>query len=78
MSAPIVQYVVVRSDLLHALKWPTGALIAQTCHACSAALHVYRDDPNTIQYFADLDNMHKVVLEVSVLAEQVLQFSPSD
>ena len=68
MSAPIVQYVVVRSDLLHVLKWPTGALIAQTCHACSAALHLFKDDENTKSYFADLDNMHKVVLEVSEIS----------
>ena len=65
MAAPLVQYVVVRSDLIHALKWPTGALIAQACHACSAVIHLFHDDPSTKAYTADLDNMHKVVLEVS-------------
>ncbi|XP_033646516.1 putative peptidyl-tRNA hydrolase PTRHD1 [Asterias rubens] len=60
---PHVQYVVVRGDLLQTLKWPTGAVIAQACHACTAALHLFRNDENVIQYTADLDNMHKVVLE---------------
>ena len=32
----LVQYVVVRSDL--ASSWPLGAIIAQACHACVAAL----------------------------------------
>ena len=65
MSAPIIQYVVVRGDLYRSLKWPIGAIIAQACHACSAVMHLYHDDPNTQQYTSDLDRMHKVVLEVS-------------
>ena len=64
MAAPLVQYVVVRSDVLRKLKWPTGALIAQACHACTAALHLYYDDANTRAYFNDLDRMHKVILDV--------------
>lgn len=63
MASSMVQYVVVRGDLLHSLKWPTGAIIAQACHACTAVLHLYRDDENVVQYTSDLDNMHKVVLE---------------
>lgn len=59
-----VQYVVVRSDLLKVMHWPVGALIAQACHACTAVIHLFHDDPNTKEYLADLDNMHKVVLEV--------------
>lgn len=35
-AAPLVQYVVVRSDL--AASWPLGAVVAQACHACVAAL----------------------------------------
>lgn len=65
MSGNLVQYVVVRKDLLKALKWPTGALLAQACHACTAVVHIFYSDPNTQQYLADLDRMHKVVLEVS-------------
>lgn len=64
MSGPIVQYVVVRGDLLRALQWPVGAVITQACHASSAALHIFRNDPATQQYLQDLDRMHKIVLEV--------------
>ena len=64
MSAPMVQYVVVRGDLLKALKWPVGAVIAQACHACSAVMHLYHDDPSTVEYVKNLDSMHKIVLEV--------------
>lgn len=61
--ASIVQYVVVRSDLVKAKAWPLGALIAQACHASSAAIHLFYQHPDTQAYLGDLDNMHKVVLE---------------
>ena len=64
MSAGIVQYVIVRSDLLTKLSWPFGALVAQACHASTAAIHLNYNDEATQKYLADLDNMHKVVLEV--------------
>ena len=64
-SAQLVQYVVVRGDLLRLLSWPTGAVIAQACHASTAVLWAHRNDPNTIEYTSELDHMHKVVLEVS-------------
>jgi peptidyl-tRNA hydrolase len=63
MSA-IVQYVVVRGDLVKLQKWPLGALVAQACHASSAAIHLFYKAEDTQQYLADLDRMHKVVLEV--------------
>ncbi|XP_063701679.1 putative peptidyl-tRNA hydrolase PTRHD1 [Culicoides brevitarsis] len=59
----LIQYVVVRGDLLKVQNWPLGALIAQCCHAATAVNHLFRDDPTTMKYFEDLDNMHKVVLE---------------
>lgn len=62
-SSQLVQYVVVRGDLLRLLSWPIGAVIAQACHASTAAQWMHRDDSNTLQYTSDLDNMHKVVLE---------------
>ncbi|KAK2557886.1 putative peptidyl-tRNA hydrolase PTRHD1 [Acropora cervicornis] len=62
-SNQLVQYVVVRGDLLRLLSWPTGAVIAQACHASTAALWSHRNDPNTIAYTNELDDMHKVVLE---------------
>lgn len=60
----IVQYIIVRSDLRTVLNWPLGAVIAQTCHATAAVLHMYHDDVDTLEYFKNLDDMHKVVLEV--------------
>ncbi len=75
MSAPMIQYVVVRGDLLKVLKWPVGALIAQACHACSAVIHLFHEDPNTVEYTKDLDRMHKVILEVRNPAQKFLKKS---
>lgn len=61
----LVQYVVVRSDLVHKLSWPLGAVITQACHAATAAIHLHYGDPDTQRYLAELDSMHKVVLGVS-------------
>lgn len=58
----LVQYVVVRSDLIHKLSWPLGAVITQACHAATAAIHLHYGDPETQQYLSELDSMHKVVL----------------
>ena len=58
MSRTLVQYVVVRRDL----NWPLGALMAQACHASTAAMHLHYQHQDTVDYLADLDNMHKVVL----------------
>ncbi|KAG7251955.1 hypothetical protein CRUP_033258, partial [Coryphaenoides rupestris] len=60
----LVQYVVVRSDLLQPLGWPLGAVITQACHAATAAIHLHYDDSDTQEYLAQLDAMHKVVLQV--------------
>lgn len=65
MSNSIVQYVIVRSDLLKELGWSTGALIAQACHAVTAVTHLFYEDDDTRQYLKDIDNMHKVVLEAN-------------
>uniref|UniRef100_A0A069DVR4 peptidyl-tRNA hydrolase n=1 Tax=Panstrongylus megistus TaxID=65343 RepID=A0A069DVR4_9HEMI len=64
MASQIVQYVLVRKDLLTSLNWPLGALIAQACHACTASIHLFYEDKNTQEYLKELDSMHKVVLEV--------------
>ncbi|XP_034251371.1 putative peptidyl-tRNA hydrolase PTRHD1 [Thrips palmi] len=63
MAGPVVQYIVVRGDLVSRLGWPAGALIAQACHACTAVTHLFRDDVHMQVYLSDLDNMRKVVLE---------------
>lgn len=60
----IVQYIVVRGDLIKTQKWPIGALIAQACHASSAAIHLFYNDEHTQKYLSDIDRMHKIVLEV--------------
>ncbi|XP_066254428.1 putative peptidyl-tRNA hydrolase PTRHD1 [Euwallacea similis] len=61
----IVQYIVVRGDLLKDLKWPVGAILAQACHAVTAVTHLFYEDEQTMSYLKDLDSMHKVVLEAS-------------
>ena len=66
----IVQYVIVRGDLLTKLSWPVGALVAQACHAATAAIHLFYADEHTQAYLADLDNMHKVILEVTKFNDQ--------
>lgn len=77
----IIQYVVVRGDLSKAMGWPLGAVVAQACHACTAVTHLFYNDAHTQAYLADLDNMHKVVLEVSMTrfgelrAHRVLAFN---
>ncbi|XP_054015455.1 putative peptidyl-tRNA hydrolase PTRHD1 [Hylaeus anthracinus] len=60
----IIQYVVVRGDLLKTMGWPIGAIIAQACHACTAVTHLFYNDNYTQAYLANLDDMHKVVLEI--------------
>ena len=63
MSAQgIVQYVIVRSDLMKTLGWPVGALLAQACHATTAVIHQFYEKEDTKSYLKDLDNMHKIVL----------------
>lgn len=62
--ASLVQYVIVSGDIVRKLNWPIGAVIAQCCHATTAVGHLNQDDPDTKAYFNNLDNMHKVVLEV--------------
>jgi len=59
----IVQYIVVRGDLLKELKWPVGAVLAQACHAVTAVTHLFHEDEQMRLYLKDLDNMNKVVLE---------------
>ncbi|CAB1340217.1 unnamed protein product [Coregonus sp. 'balchen'] len=75
----LVQYVVVRSDLVHTLAWPLGAVITQACHAATAAIHLNYNDPDTQEYLAELDSMHKVVLQaldqasLSILSETLTE-----
>lgn len=74
-SLKLVQYIVVRRDLIDTLKWPFGAVITQACHAATAIIHLTYDDEYTKLYLEDLDNMHKVVLEVYMFFEKLLNGS---
>ncbi|CAG0884139.1 unnamed protein product [Cyprideis torosa] len=47
MADPLVQFVVLRKDLLTALRWPWGALVAQVMHATSAVSWKFCYDPIT-------------------------------
>ena len=64
-SDTIVQFVVVRRDLLKDLEWPVGSVIAQACHACTAVIWTHREDEHVQQYLSDanIGSMHKVVKE---------------
>lgn len=59
----LVQYIVVRTDL----KWTTGATIAQACHASTASITKTSSTQTTKDYLADLENMHKIILQVDSL-----------
>eukprot|EP00213_Chloropicon_mariensis_P007605 CAMPEP_0197473040 /NCGR_PEP_ID=MMETSP1309-20131121/4334_1 /TAXON_ID=464262 /ORGANISM="Genus nov. species nov., Strain RCC998" /LENGTH=148 /DNA_ID=CAMNT_0043011949 /DNA_START=308 /DNA_END=754 /DNA_ORIENTATION=- len=70
-SGVLLQYVVLRRDLWQQKEendyvWPLGAVVAQGCHASTAALWLSKDDNTTKQYCSEenIDNMHKAVLEV--------------
>ena len=41
MSGTIVQYILIRGDLLLKEAWPVGAVLAQACHAATAAIHLF-------------------------------------
>lgn len=61
-NTSLLQYVVLRRDLWKEQKWPLGSLVAQGCHASTAALWISRDDAHTMHYCAPehIDYMHKV------------------
>lgn len=71
VAEDLVQYLVLRKDLWSSLKWPLGSIIAQACHASTAALWLSKDSPATTAYCAaeNLDHMHKV----STLFKMLLQ-----
>lgn len=58
----LVQFVVVRRDLLKTMEWPVGSVIAQACHACLAVAWENKDDPDVASYLAaeNINSMHKV------------------
>ena len=58
----LVQYLVLRKDLWTSLNWPLGSIVAQACHASTAALWLSKDSIATNAYCAghNLEHMHKV------------------
>ncbi|CAO1429092.1 unnamed protein product [Diamesa serratosioi] len=62
----LIQYVIVRGDLMKVLKWNIGAVITQCCHAVAAINHITKDDDLTKSYLSEenLDSMHKCVLQI--------------
>lgn len=66
---PIVQYVALRRDLWKEEKWPLGSIVAQGCHAATAALWLSRDTEITTLYCSpdNLDHMRKVCCVVGWL-----------
>lgn len=66
-----VMYLVLRRDLMSSLGWPLGAVCTQAAHAASAAMWLFRNDPNTIEYTKELDSMRKIILGVQSEAELI-------
>ncbi|KAJ1974361.1 hypothetical protein H4R35_003647 [Dimargaris xerosporica] len=56
-------FIVVRKDLIKQLNWNVGSVMTQACHATSAALCKFSQEPSVQQYTENLESMHKVVLE---------------
>ncbi|KAG0309292.1 peptidyl-tRNA hydrolase domain-containing protein 1 [Dissophora globulifera] len=69
MADPLTMFIVIRKDLIKVLGWSTGSVISQACHASTAVLHKTQDMKDTREYLADLNNMHKVVLEIKNLPQ---------
>ncbi|KAJ3274246.1 hypothetical protein HDV01_003319 [Terramyces sp. JEL0728] len=57
-------YIILRKDLLKMAGWSQGSMIGQACHGVSKMLWEKRNDEAVIRYMEDMDNMHKVVLEL--------------
>jgi hypothetical protein len=58
----LVQYIVLRKDLVDTLKWPLGSVVSQACHAAVAAIWLHQQDSMTAKYCSpeNLDHMTKV------------------
>ncbi|KAJ1970444.1 hypothetical protein H4R33_007271, partial [Dimargaris cristalligena] len=63
MAEPLTMFIIVRKDLIKQLGWNFGSVMTQACHATSATLWRFKDNPVVQAYANDWENMHKVVLE---------------
>ena len=75
----IVQFVVIRKDLLKTLEWPTGSVVAQACHACTAVIWTNQQDPCVQEYLspANVESMHKVLAQSAWPTRCSLHVTPS-
>uniref|UniRef100_A0A1B0DAT5 peptidyl-tRNA hydrolase n=1 Tax=Phlebotomus papatasi TaxID=29031 RepID=A0A1B0DAT5_PHLPP len=62
MSENLVQYIIVRKDVLK--DQGLYFIMSEACLVCSSVHFTFHEDPVTQKYFSDIDNMHKVVLGV--------------
>lgn len=71
----LIQYIIVRADLMKVLKWNIGAVITQACHAVAAINESSKGDDLTQKYLSaeNIDSMHKCVLVVSPLWLAIIQ-----
>jgi peptidyl-tRNA hydrolase len=62
----LVQFIVLRRDLLKTMEWPVGAVVSQACHASLAAVWENQDDADVRAYLSPerINDMHKVTKEV--------------
>ena len=70
----MIQYVLIRKDLLADPKWSIGSLIAQGSHACVAAVATTLSQSETTAYISDTANMTKTVLGVDD-TQQLIEMS---
>lgn len=64
MTDKLIQYILIRKDLIGTKQWSIGSMIAQGCHASVAAIATTLESECTREYIADYLNMTKLVLAV--------------
>jgi peptidyl-tRNA hydrolase len=57
-------YIILRKDLYKIPGWTQGSIVAQAGHGVCKCIWKYGNHDSVKQYMADVDNMHKVVLEL--------------
>ena len=67
----LVQYIIVRNDLIKQHNWSLGSLISNASHASISIIHDTYNDTHTQQYIKQENNvqMHTVTVAVSDEAE---------
>ncbi|SPO22320.1 uncharacterized protein UTRI_00998 [Ustilago trichophora] len=64
---PLVMQLIVDGESATTFNWPKGPWMAQSAHACIAAIQISSSSPSTIEYISpiNLPTMHKVVLQTA-------------